>query len=115
MTEILGEELWWSALKLVVEFLRSKSVEEVKIEFGFVLNRDSDGREQGRPQTVRLADLESVIKTGIEEGTIERKGSSDFRFYPKGTELAFMLCNDADLEQGNAILQPYAYPIAYLY
>jgi hypothetical protein len=97
VTEILDEELWWKTLKLVVEFLRAKAVEEVRIEFGFVLDRDVAGKEQGQNQIVKLADLESFIRTGIGEGTIERKGSSDFIFYPQGAELAFMLCNDADL------------------
>jgi hypothetical protein len=96
VTGILDEELWWNTLKLVVEFLRAKAVEEVRVEFGFVLDRDLAGKEQGKNRTVRLADLEGYIRSGIEEGTIERKGSSDFLFYPRGAELAFMLCNDAD-------------------
>jgi len=96
VTGILDEELWWNTLKLVVEFLRAKAVEEVRVEFGFVLDRDLAGKEQGTNQTVRLADLEGYIRSGIEEGTIERNGSSDFLFYPRGAEVAFMLCNDAD-------------------
>jgi hypothetical protein len=52
---------------------------------------------QGRDQILQLAELESFIRTGINEGTVERNGSSDFLFYPLGADLAFMLCNDADL------------------
>jgi hypothetical protein len=96
VTGILDEELWWNTLKLVVEFLRAKAVEEVRVEFGFVLDRDLAGKEPGKNQTVRLADLEGYIRSGMEEGTIERNGSSDFLFYPRGAELAFLLCNDAD-------------------
>jgi len=97
VTEILSEGLWWNTLKLVVEFLRAKAVHEVRIEFGFVLDRDLAGKEQGQNQIVRLADLEGFVRKGIEERTIERQGASDFLFYSLGAELAFMLCNDADL------------------
>jgi hypothetical protein len=97
VTEILDETLWWSTLKLVVEFLHAKTVEKVRVEFGFVLDRDIAGKPQGRDQVVELADLESFIRAAIDEGTIERKGPSDFLFYPLGSELTFMLCNDADL------------------
>ncbi len=97
VTEILDETYWWKALKLVVEFLGSKAVENVRVEFGFVLERDIAGKDQGRDQTVRLDQLERFIRAGIADGTIERKGSSDFRFYPLGTEISFLLCNDADL------------------
>lgn len=97
VTEILDETRWWNALRLVVGFLRSKGVEGVRVEFGFVLDRDIAGKEQGQDQTIKLAELESFIGAGITDGTIERKGSSDFLFYPVGTELSFMLCNDADL------------------
>jgi len=97
VTEILDETLWWSTLKLVVEFLHAKAVEKVKVEFGFVLDRDIAGKQQGSNQVVELADLESFIRAGIAEGTIEREGSSDFLSYPAGSALTFMLCNDADL------------------
>jgi len=101
-TEILDETLWWRALKLVIEFLRAKGVEGVRIEFGFVLDRDIAGKEQGRNQVLQLAELEGFIRTGVGEGTIERKGSSDFVFYALGVDLAFMLCNDADLHFASA-------------
>jgi hypothetical protein len=102
ITEILDEPIWWSALKLVVEFLRAKNVEKVRIEFGFVLDRDIAGKGQGKDQVLQLADLESFVRTGINEGTIERKGLSDFLFYPLGADSAFMLCNDADLHFASA-------------
>jgi|SRR5579862_1142719 len=97
VTEILAETPWWNSLNLIVEFLRSKAVEQVRVEFGFVLDRFNAGKEQPSNQVVKLADLERFIKAGLEEGTIERHGSSDFLFYPSGIELTFMLCNDADL------------------
>jgi hypothetical protein len=97
VTEILDETLLWSAIKLVVEFLRAKNVAQVSIEFGFVLDRDIRGQEQGQDQIVQLEELESLIRTGIHEGTIERTGSSDFLFHPQDPDLNFMLCNDGDL------------------
>ena len=97
VTEILDETLWWSTLKLIVEFLRARAVDKVRVEFGFVVARDIAGKEQPPNKIVQLEDLEGFIKTGFEEETIEWNGTSDFLFYPLGTELAFMLCNDADL------------------
>jgi hypothetical protein len=97
VTEILEETVWWKALQLIVEFLRTKTVEKVRIEFGFVLDRDIAGKEQGRDQVIELVDLERFIRAGIAEGTIEWRGTSDLLFFPVGTDLAFMLCNDADL------------------
>lgn len=80
-----------------MELLRAKAVERVRIEFGFVVDRDIAGQEQGRDQVIELVDLERFIRAGINEGTIEWRGTSDLRFLPVGTDLAFMLCNDADL------------------
>jgi hypothetical protein len=97
VTEILDEADWCGALKVIVEFLRSRNVERVRVEFGFVLDRDLKGKRQGEDQVVQLSELESFIKAGIDEGTIEQKGSSDFFIYATGVELVFMLCNDADL------------------
>jgi hypothetical protein len=97
VTEILEETYWWNVLNLIVEFLRAKKVEQVRVEFGFVLDRYNAGKEQPPTQVVKIADLEPLIRSGLDEGTIERCGSSDFLFYPVGVELAFMLCNDADL------------------
>jgi hypothetical protein len=42
------------------------------------------------------------IKRGLDEGTIEWAGMSDFLFHPIGAEVAFMLCNDADLHFASA-------------
>jgi len=97
LTEILDKRRWWSTLSLIVVFLRSKSVERVRIEFGFVLDRDVEGKPQAQNQVVQLDDLEAVIKKGFDEETIEWAKTSDFLFHPLGTDLAFMLCNDADL------------------
>ena len=93
LTEVLDRTRWWSTLSLIVEFLRAKQVERVHIEFG---------KRQGRNQTVQLVDLEAVIKTGFDEGTIEWARNSDFLFHPLGADLAFMLCNDADLHFASA-------------
>lgn len=97
VTEVLDETAWWSALKVIVEFLCAKNVERVGVEFGYILDRDIAGEQQPRARIVELAALERFIKRGLEEGTIEWKGGSDFLFYPLGTDVAFMLCNDADL------------------
>jgi hypothetical protein len=97
LTEILDKMSWWSTLDLIVDFLRSKRVDRVRIEFGFVLDRELEGRPQAPGQIVQLDDLETVIKKGFDEETIEWAKASDFRFYPLGIDLAFMLCNDADL------------------
>jgi hypothetical protein len=66
------------------------------------LDRDLAGNQQASDEIVQLKDLEHFIKAGLDEGTIEWYRSSDFRFYPFGTELAFMLCNDADLHFASA-------------
>ncbi len=102
LTEILDEMQWWSMLSLVVGFLSSKQVDKVRIEFGFVLDRDIAGKLQAESQIVQLVDLEAVIKKGLNEGTIEWAGTSDFLFYPLDTDLVFMLCNDTDLHFASA-------------
>lgn len=96
-TEILDRALWWNTLKVIVQFLHAKNVEQVRVEFGFVLDRDLTGKPQAENQIVHLSDLESFIERGLDEGTIEWAGGSDFLFHPQGAEMAFMLCNDADL------------------
>jgi len=102
LTEILDKTRWWSTLNLIMGFLHSKRVERVRIEFGFVLDRDLQGKPQAQDQIVQLNDLEAVVKKGFEEGTIEWAKGSDFRFQALGTDLAFMLCNDADLHFASA-------------
>jgi hypothetical protein len=102
LTEILDKTGWWSTLRLIVEFLSSKCVENVRIEFGLVLDRDLEGKPQPPSQVVKLHDLEAVIRKGFDEGTIEWARSSDFRFHSVGTDLGFMLCNDSDLHFASA-------------
>jgi hypothetical protein len=102
VTEVLDEALWWNALKLIVEFLAAKNVNEVGVEFGFVLDRDLEGKARPQNQIIRLFDLECFIKRGLDEGTIEWAGASDFLFHPLGAELSFMLCNDADVHFASA-------------
>jgi hypothetical protein len=102
VTEILDKVLWWNTLEVIVQFLRAKNVEQVRVEFGFVLDRDLKGKPQAQSQIVQLSDLESFIQRGLDEGTIEWEGGSDFLFHPQGAEVAFMLCNDADLHLASA-------------
>ena len=97
VTEIIDLTRWWSTLDLIVEFLQSKRVDTVRVEYGLVLDRDLSGKPQAQSQTVQLVDLAEVIKKGFEDGTIEWAKTSDFLFYPLGADLAFMLCNDADV------------------
>jgi hypothetical protein len=101
-TEVLDKALWWDTLSVIVLFLRAKGVEQVRVEFGFVLERDLEGIPQGKDGIIQLNDLESFIRRGFDEGTIEWAGLSDFFFWPVGRELAFMLCNDADVHLASA-------------
>src|SRR5437016_14217349 len=71
VTEILDKVLWWNTLKVIVQFLHTKNVEQVRVVFGFVLERDLEGKRQAQNQTVQLSDLVSFIQRGLEEGTIE--------------------------------------------
>jgi len=91
-----------SALKVLVRFLDARQVEQVRVEFGYILDRDLAGKQQASDEIVPLKDLEDFINVGPQDGTIEWNRSSDFRFYPLGTELAFLLCNDADLHVASA-------------
>jgi hypothetical protein len=36
VTEILDGVLWWGTLKVIVQFLDAKNVQQVRVEFGFV-------------------------------------------------------------------------------
>jgi hypothetical protein len=101
VTEILEKARWWDTLKVVVQFLHAKNVEQVRVEFGFLLHRDLEGKPQAKEQIVRLSDLESFIRRSMDGGEI-KWGRSDFFFYPLGAELAFMLCNDADFHLASA-------------
>jgi hypothetical protein len=102
VTESLDKGHWWSTLHLIIDFLSSKRVEDVRVEYGFVLDRDLEGKPQVENQIVRLVDLEAVIKRGFAEGTIEWAKMSDFVFRPLSADLIFMLCNDADLHFASA-------------
>jgi hypothetical protein len=97
VTEVLDETRWPDTLALIVQFLGSKGVEEVRVEFGFVAQRDLRGERVPEEQTVPLHELDAVVQTGLQQGTIEWAGTSDFVFSPVGTDLKFTLCNDADL------------------
>ena len=72
------------------------------MEFGYILGRDLAGKQQTSDEIVPLRDLERFIKSAFDEGAIEWNRSSDFRFYPLDLDLAFMLCNDADLHFASA-------------
>jgi len=97
VTETLEQVAWWSTLKVIVQFLQDKSVEQVRVDFGSVLKRDLEGKSQAQNQIVQLANLESFIQKGLDEGTIEWAGGSDCVLHAVGAEAALMLCNDADL------------------
>ena len=97
VTEILDESRWPDVLDAIIGVLRSKNVQEVKIEFGFVVDRELRGELQPRDSIVPLDSLRRLIAKGLEDGTIEWAGTSDFIFSPVGSDLTFMLCNDADL------------------
>lgn len=96
-TEILDEAKWGNSLTLLVDFLLSKGIREVSVEFGYAHRLELRAEPQPKNQVVRLSDLPSFIERGLEEGTIEWNGMSDFFFSPTGIDLRFMLCNDADL------------------
>jgi hypothetical protein len=102
VTETLDRASWWNSLNLIVQFLRAKNVDQVHAEFGFVLERDLNGKPQAPSEIVQLSDLATFIQSGLDEGTIEWGSGSDFCFYPVGTKLAFMLCNDCDLHFASA-------------
>jgi hypothetical protein len=97
VTEILDKARKKDVLRTVVNVLLVKNIRQVRVKFGFVVDRDLKGKPQGSDQTIPLSDLESFIESGLTDGTIEWRGGSDFHFYPAGTDLDFMLCNDADL------------------
>jgi hypothetical protein len=102
VTEVLDKTAWWRTLKTIVDFLNARGVGEVRVEFGFVLDRDLKGKPQGSDQIIPLGNLESFVEQGLNEGTIEWAAGSDFCFYPIGADLGFMLCNDADLHLASA-------------
>jgi hypothetical protein len=89
VTESLDKGLWWNTLKVIVQFLCAKNVEEVRVEF------------RAQVQVVQLSDLESFIKRSLDEGKI-KWGRSDCCFYPLGAGVTFMLCNDADVHLASA-------------
>lgn len=97
VTEILDESQWPNVLQSIITVLRKNSVKTVKAEFGFVLERDLRGEEQMKDAFVSLEALPSFIETGLDQGTIEWSGNSNFVFSPVGIDLRLMLCNDADL------------------
>jgi len=97
VTEILDESKWPSALRAVIQLLADKGVKKVNVEFGFVVERDLRGEEQGGDGIVPLENFHSFIVRSLGEGTIEWSGTSDFLFWPVGLEMNFMLCNDSDL------------------
>jgi hypothetical protein len=97
VSEILDRRAFKKALQTIVEFLSSKGVQCVHIDFGFSLKRDLKGEPQLDSRLVPLAELEGVVETGLNDGEIEWNGSSDFLFSAVGAEMRCMLCSDADL------------------
>ena len=101
VTEILDKGLWWNTLKVIVQFLYAKNVEQVRVECGFVLDRELEGNPQAQDQIVQLGDLEAFIRRSLDEGKV-KWGRSDCFFYPLGAGVTFMLCNDADVHLASA-------------
>jgi len=96
VTEILDELLWPRILSTVVGWLYDHGVKAVKVEVGFVIERDLRGEQPPENCVVALAEFQEFVERGLKEGTIEW-GGSDFRFAPIGLQLQLMLCNDSDL------------------
>lgn len=96
VTEILGEAQLPIVLWTVIQFLTSKGVDEVRVEFGFIYSRHQAGQPQPEDQAVPLKDLEAFIERGLRENSIEWNGSSNFSFSTAVPQMSFMLCNDAD-------------------
>jgi hypothetical protein len=105
VTEILDESYWPDTLAVIKRFLSSKGIDKVRVEFGFVVQRDLRGEPVPEDQTVPLHELDAFIESGLQEGTIEWAGTSDFIFSPIGTDLAIKLCNDADLHVSSADIE----------
>jgi len=97
VSQILDEELFWTAIDVVSAFLKKKNAVKVRIRFGFILDRELRGEPQPEEQTVDLADLRDYVRKGLDEGTIEWNGQSDCVLEPSGLNLKIMWCNDADL------------------
>jgi hypothetical protein len=101
VTEVLDESAWASVLPAIVEFLRERGVESITAAFGFVLARDLRGEKTPENCTVPLDGLEALIQRGLDDGTIEWGGSSDFQLTPVGLPMRVLLCNDADVHFGS--------------
>lgn len=97
VTEILDETRWSSVLQGIVDLLASSGVERVQLRYGFLLSRDLRGEPQAENALVPLEALGSTVQRGLEDGTIEWAGTSDFVILAIGVDLSFMLCNDGDL------------------
>jgi hypothetical protein len=83
-TEVLDRTGQRSAIKVVVNFLRAKNIQQVRVEIGSVWGRD--GKVEDSDQTIPLSDLESFIEQGLNEGTIDWGRRADSHLYPTGTD-----------------------------
>jgi hypothetical protein len=101
LTDPLDEEAWWKVVRALTNVLAQAGVARVNIEFGFVVERDAKGLPQGEDGEVALEDLERLLRDGFGEGTIERKGGSDFVIAAVGPSAQVLLCNDADIHFGS--------------
>ena len=95
VTGILDESSWDKVLAAIIAFLRDRKVETVRVEFGFILERDLRGETVPQPSQVPVPELQAFIERGMREGTIVW-GEGDFQFSPVGLPMDLMLCNDAD-------------------
>ncbi len=78
ITEALDKTLWWSTLKLIVEFLRAKTIEKVRVEFGFVLDRHIAGKQKPPDKYSINRPGKFIDERSFDVGTIEWKRSDFF-------------------------------------
>jgi hypothetical protein len=97
VTDVIDPLRWSEILEVIVTFLSGHGVAGVRVEFGFGVQSDSLGASIPDDQIVPLGDLDAFIRRGLEQGIIEWGGTSDFIFSPTGTDMKFILCNDADV------------------
>jgi hypothetical protein len=111
VSEVLDEPTFKNCLRTIVQFLSSRGVQSVHVDFGFSLERDLKEEPQLTPRFIPIGELEEVVETGLDDGQIEWNGNSDFLFSAVGAEMRCMLCNDADLHLASvdrALLQELA-------
>ena len=97
VTDVLSLSEMNEVMGAIVDFLASKGANSVRAQFGFVAARDLRAEPQGEDGIVSLTLLRQRIDQGLDEGTIEWGGTSDFRFSTEEFDLEVVLCNDSDI------------------